>query len=96
MPEGTIVGMNPWVVNQDWETFGPDSDSFIPEQWLQGSNEMKAQFHTQLACMQHTILTFGAGSQSCIGKSLSEMESDKVVAMLFAKYEVCLDHAGYI
>ena len=96
VPEGTIVGMNPWVVNRDQETFGPDSDSFIPERWLQGSNETEAQFHARLARMQRTILTFGAGSRSCIGKSLSEMESDKVVATLFAKYEVCLDHAGYI
>ena len=96
VPEGTIVGMNPWVVNRDLETFGPDSDLFVPDRWLQGSNEMQAQFQARLAHMNRAILTFGAGSRSCIGKSLSEMESDKVVATLFANYEVCPEHSFYI
>lgn len=96
VPEETIVGMNPWVVNRDRETSGPDSDSFAPCRWLQGSNEMQAQFQARLAHWNRAILTFGAGSRSCIGKSLSEMESNKMVATLFAKYEVSLEHSEYI
>ena len=91
VPEGTIVGMNPWVVNRDRDTFGPDSDRFVPERWLQGPDETEDQFQARLTRMQRAILTFGAGSRSCIGKSLSEMEGDKMVATLFAKYEVCPD-----
>lgn len=51
-----------------------DSDYFVPERWLQGSNEMEAQFHAQLLHMQHAVLIFWAGTRSCIGKSLSEGE----------------------
>lgn len=96
VPEGTTVGMNSWVVNRDRKTFGPDSDSFVPEQWLQGANEMEAQFQARLMHMQRAILTFGSESRSCIGKSLSEMESDNMVATLFAKYEVYPDQSSYI
>jgi cytochrome P450 len=34
LPEGTIVGMNAWVVHRDEETFGPDADSWQPDRWL--------------------------------------------------------------
>ncbi|KAK5679650.1 hypothetical protein LTS12_029347, partial [Elasticomyces elasticus] len=90
VPEGTIVGMNPWVLNRDQDTFGPDSDQFIPERWLQSPGESEDCFQARLARMQRTILTFGAGSRTCIGKNLSEMESDKMIATLFAKYEIQL------
>lgn len=89
VPEGTIVGMNPWVINRDTDTFGPDSDQFIPERWLQGPNETEEEHQARVARMQRAFLTFGAGPRSCIGRDFSEMESDKIVATLFAKYEVC-------
>lgn len=57
VPERTIVGMNPWVVNRDRKTFGPDSGSFAPERWLQASNEMEAQFQARVTRMQRAILT---------------------------------------
>ncbi|ROV92491.1 hypothetical protein VSDG_06729 [Cytospora chrysosperma] len=31
LPAGTIVCMNAWVVHQDPDVFGPDSDSWRPE-----------------------------------------------------------------
>lgn len=102
VPEGTIVGMNPWVVNRDRDVFGPDSDLFVPERWLQSPSESEECFQARLGRMQRTILTFGAGSRTCIGKNLSEMESDKMVATLFAKYEVglyltktCMEYTKY-
>lgn len=88
VPEGTNMGMNSWVVNRDFGTFGTDSDEFVPERWLQASGETNEQFQARLTKMQHAILTFGAGPRICIGKHFSEVESDKVIATLFSKYEV--------
>lgn len=88
VPEGTIVGMNPWVINRDADTFGPDADQFIPGRWLQSAGETGEEHQARVARMQRAFLTFGAGSRSCIGRNFSEMESDKIVATLFAKYEV--------
>lgn len=44
LPEGTVVGINAWVMNRNEDVFGHDSDSFRPERWLQDPsrvNEMR-------------------------------------------------------
>jgi cytochrome P450 len=35
LPEGTIVGMNAWVVHRDTKTFGADAGVWRPERWLE-------------------------------------------------------------
>lgn len=35
LPEGTIVGMNAWVVHRDTNTFGPDADIWRPDRWME-------------------------------------------------------------
>jgi cytochrome P450 len=35
LPGGTIVGMNPYVVNRDKGIFGLDAEVFRPERWLE-------------------------------------------------------------
>ncbi|KAJ5112538.1 benzoate 4-monooxygenase cytochrome P450, partial [Penicillium argentinense] len=39
VPEGTVVGMNPWVINNNEEVFGAETEKFVPERWLQGPLE---------------------------------------------------------
>jgi cytochrome P450 len=34
LPEGTVVGMNPWVVNRHKPTFGEDAEQWNPSRWL--------------------------------------------------------------
>lgn len=33
-PEGTTVGINPWVFHRDKDIWGQDADEFKPERWL--------------------------------------------------------------
>lgn len=35
IPEGTIVGMNGWVVHRDRDVFGHDAEQWRPERWLE-------------------------------------------------------------
>ena len=63
IPEGTIVGMNPWVVHRNKDVFGPDAESFNPERWLQPDTEILSVFQERISRMNSAILTFGAGKR---------------------------------
>ena len=60
-PEGYRVGINGAVVQYDKDVFGPDAEVFRPERWLEGDSSR----------MEKTMLVFGAGARTCIGKNVS-------------------------
>ena len=35
LPEGTVVGINAWVLHQNKEIFGNDANAFRPERWIE-------------------------------------------------------------
>jgi hypothetical protein len=39
IPEGTIVGANPWVLARDKKVYGEDSDAYRPERWLEADEK---------------------------------------------------------
>lgn len=51
LPGGTVIGMNPWVVNRHRPTFGEDADVWRPERWLVGADRYRA--------MEQSVLTVG-------------------------------------
>lgn len=87
---GTIVGMNSWVINRDEEIFGPETDSFKPERWLQYGHESIAQFHARRQKMFNNILSFGVGPRACLGQSLGLVELYKTAASFFASFDMQL------
>ena len=88
VPEGTTVGMNPWVINRNEEVFGAKTERFIPERWLQSPGEPEEAFQARFAKMKSTDFTFGAGSRACLGRYLSQLESFKLIATLFNTFDV--------
>ncbi|UDD58762.1 hypothetical protein AFCA_006190 [Aspergillus flavus] len=88
VPEGTIVGMNPWVINRNRTVFGPEPDSFKPERWLPAEGEHDEAYQTRFSKMKGTDLTFGAGPRACLGRYISQLESYKFVATLFTMFDV--------
>jgi cytochrome P450 len=64
-PEGVQVGCNAWVIHQDKGIFGEDADVFRPERWLESEAQNKE--------MEKYLITFGAGSRTCVGKNISLM-----------------------
>ncbi|KAH7182257.1 cytochrome P450 oxidoreductase [Fusarium flagelliforme] len=80
IPGGTIVGINPWVLQHDPKVY-KDPESFIPERWLTTDSEL-------LSKMETSFFTFGAGSRTCVGKHISLMELHKVVPQLLRSYHI--------
>ena len=79
---GTIVGVNPWVVQHDPSVF-PDPETFIPERWIDNSPD-------QLKQMEASIFLFGGGSRMCVGKSIAFLEIYKLVPEILRRYTVTL------
>jgi cytochrome P450 len=88
LPQGTIVGMNAWVVHQDQDIFGPDAATFNPNRWLSSPAESAEQYQQRLEEMKHADLSFGAGNRVCIGKNVTILETYKLIATLFLTYDV--------
>ncbi|EME49031.1 cytochrome P450-like protein [Dothistroma septosporum NZE10] len=81
IPGGTIVGCNAWVVHRRPEVFGNDPDTFRPERWLEAKPD-------QLREMKASMLQFGAGARTCIGKNISLLEIYKLVPTFLRNFEV--------
>lgn len=47
-PEGTVVGLNPYVTNRHKPTFGPDADVWRPERWLEGDEEHRKKLEQSI------------------------------------------------
>lgn len=80
---GTIVGCNAWVVHRRPEVFGDDVETFRPERWIEGDEK-------KIKEMGATLLHFGMGARTCIGKNISLLEIYKVIPTVLRRFEVCI------
>ena len=88
LPPGTIVGTNPWVLHFKEEIFGPNTDQFVPERWLQGQYENEEAYAARIKRMKDADMSFGNGNRTCLGRPLALIELFKTIAFIFGKYEV--------
>lgn len=79
---GTIVGCSAWVIHRDEDVFGEDVEEYRPERWLEEPEKVKVR--------NGTMLQFGMGSRTCIGKNISLLEIYKLVPSMLRRFEVCL------
>lgn len=83
LPAGTIVGMNPIVIQQDKSVFGGDAAVFKPERWLDTSTE-------QRGAMEFQSLAFGGPGRSCPGRNLAWIILTKTVAEIVGQFNVSI------
>lgn len=89
LPAGTIIGINPWVANQNKTVYGEDASSFVPERWLRYDDiETEEEYQSRLSAMKQTDLSFGAGNRVCLGRHISTVTIYKLIATLFLTYDV--------
>ncbi|KAL2808466.1 cytochrome P450 [Aspergillus granulosus] len=78
-PQGTIIGMSPYLVNRHKPTFGEDVEDWNPERWMV-EKELKAR-------REAAILTFGAGRRVCLGRHIAMLELKKIVPALLLQFD---------
>lgn len=86
---GTIVGCSAWVIHRNKEIFGDDVDAFRPERWLVAEGKERAGEEKRIKDMGSTMLQFGMGSRTCIGKNISLLEMYKLIPTVLRRFEVC-------
>ncbi|EMC97728.1 hypothetical protein BAUCODRAFT_33451 [Baudoinia panamericana UAMH 10762] len=80
---GTIVGINPWVLQRDKRIFGDDAADWQPRRWLHPNTE-------KVKYMDQHILSFGAGKRTCLGRHIAMLELTKLVPALVMRYDMRL------
>ena len=75
-PQGTVLSINPMVIQRSTEFFGADADTFNPERWLKPNSQALDKYMVQ----------FGAGYNGCPGKQFAYAEISKVVATLLRDF----------
>lgn len=81
--------MSPYVVNRHKGTYGEDADLWRPERWLECDQGQRQK-------MENSVLTFGSGRRTCLGKNIAILEIMKLVPALIINYETQLvDPARY-
>ncbi|KAL9604215.1 MAG: hypothetical protein Q9219_000613 [cf. Caloplaca sp. 3 TL-2023] len=71
IPEGTSIGASPTVINRDIGIFGPETDRFRPERWVERSTE-------EIRKMHRFLFSWGFGARQCAGKDLALMMTFKL------------------
>ncbi|KAI4954248.1 hypothetical protein J4E91_001958 [Alternaria rosae] len=84
IPAGYTVGMNPSIVSHDRDIFGKDALDFVPERWLQSEDRTRA--------MEKTILGWGAGTRTCVGRPLALTQIYKVTAEVLHRFDFKMAH----
>ncbi|KAL8703542.1 MAG: hypothetical protein Q9201_003272 [Fulgogasparrea decipioides] len=79
-PEGYRVGVNGAVVHYDKDVFGPDAAEFNPDRWIHGDTVR----------MEKTMVHFGAGPRTCIGKNISLSEIYKLIPQIVRLFRIHL------
>ncbi|KAG6361912.1 hypothetical protein INS49_010141 [Diaporthe citri] len=88
IPGGTIVGCSAWVFHRNKSIFGEDADVFRPERWLVDESLDREKEEARIKEMTGTMLQFGMGSRTCIGKNISLLEIYKLVPSLLRAFDI--------
>ncbi|KAK3291378.1 cytochrome P450-like protein [Chaetomium fimeti] len=84
---GTVVGCSAWVLHRDEGVFGEDVEVYRPERWeVKGEGD-----EARVKVMNGTMLQFGMGSRTCIGKNISLLEIYKLVPSMLRRFDIRFD-----
>ena len=91
LPPGTVIAMNAASMAMLPHVFGENAKDFRPSRWMRQETESEASWHERTLRMRRSMIVFGHGSRSCIGKNIVQLELYKIWATLLRIYKVRVD-----
>ncbi|KAH7324934.1 cytochrome P450 [Stachybotrys elegans] len=88
IPEGVQIGHNIAGLMRTQDIFGPDAEAFRPDRWLEAESEPE-KLKEMLGAVD---LVFGYGKYMCLGRTIAQMELNKVFVELLRRFEFQLVH----
>ncbi|KAF1938889.1 cytochrome P450 [Clathrospora elynae] len=92
IPSGTMSFIVPWAINRNPALWGPDSEDFVPERWIDkdtGRATMNGGANSNYA-----FLTFLHGPRSCIGERFARAEMRSLIATFVGSFEMEMADPG--
>ncbi|KAH8708578.1 cytochrome P450, partial [Phaeosphaeriaceae sp. PMI808] len=92
IPKGTQIMVVPWAINRNPKLWGPGSEEFVPERWI--DKETGRATMNGGAESNYSFLTFLHGPRSCIGERFARAEMRALVASLVGAFELNMANPG--
>ncbi len=86
IPKHTFLFAVPWATNRNPELWGPDSEDFVPERWI--DKETGRTTMNGGASSNFSFLTFLHGPHSCIGEKFARAELRVLLATIIGNFEM--------
>jgi cytochrome P450 len=81
LPPGTMTSSSSYIIARNEALFGSQLDEFLPERWVNASEETKK-------ARRKYDFRFGYGARTCLGKNLVELEIHNAVFEVFRRAKV--------
>lgn len=91
LPPGAVVCMNGPSLMHRADIFGEDINTFRPDRWMRADGESEDAFVERRRRMDRSMLPFGHGSRTCIGKNVVQLELYKIWPVLVRRYKVSVE-----
>ncbi|PHH60028.1 hypothetical protein CDD81_2196 [Ophiocordyceps australis] len=88
VPAGVQVGHNICGLLRMTELFGPDAQLFRPERWLEAESDPQ-RLKEMVGAVE---LVFGYGKFQCLGRTIAQMELNKVFVELLRRFDFTIVH----
>jgi cytochrome P450 len=80
----TTMIVAPWAINRNPKLWGPDSEEFVPERWIDKNGRATMNGGAE---SNYAFLTFLHGPRSCIGERFARAELRSLLAALVGSFE---------
>lgn len=85
IPENVGVSVPAYVAHRDPDVFA-EPEAFLPERWFNKENISK---------MRDAFIPFSAGGRACIGRNITMIEQQILIATLVNRYDFSLLSPGW-